>query len=220
MRVLLLFGSPRKKGNTASLLHIFEEELKKTGTDISYFDVYDQRILGCKACLGCQKDKENICCVIRDDMQPILSEIATSDAIVIAAPIYAWSVPAPMKAVIDRMIYSTCKFYGDDPHGNALMKGKRLYLITTCGYPIEKGTDLYIEAMKRFCKHCGLTFGGVLAERHRNLKEPFMSPEKEENARSFATKLQSALTEIRQEYCGTVSAGIDDLTRKSADDMK
>lgn len=189
MRALILFGSPRKNGNTATLLKPVKEELSAAGIDISYFDVYKKSIRGCTACLACQKDQDYICCVIDDDMREILQELVQSDVIIIAAPIYAWSIPAPMKAVIDRMIYSTCKYYGDNPNGKALMQGKILYLITTCGYQVEKGADLYIETMKRYCKHCGLTYGCALAKRHRNLNESFMSDDKEARARKFSREI-------------------------------
>jgi len=87
------------------------------------------------------------------------------------------------------MNYSTCKFYGDDPNGKALLSGKKLYIITTCGYPVEKGADLFIEAMKRYCKHCGLIYSGALVERQRNLKELFLTKEKVDRARAFAEEI-------------------------------
>lgn len=189
MKAAIIYGSPRKKGNTAALLAPFMEELEKNDVVLDYFDVYEKDIAGCKACLACQKDNTKISCVIQDDMQPVLSSLAESDLIIIAAPVYAWSAPAPVKAVIDRAIYASCKYYGDDPHGPALLKGKRLALITTCGYPVDKGADLYEEMMKRYCKHCGLTYAGMLAERQRNLKEAFMDEEKEKRARAFAGSL-------------------------------
>ena len=189
MKSTIIYGSPRKKGNTAALLEPFMDELQKNEVTIDYFDVYEKEIAGCKACLGCQKDISKICCVVQDDMQAVLNSMSEADMIIIAAPIYAWSAPAPVKAVIDRAIYSSCKYYGDDPHGPALFKGKRLALLTTCGYPVEKGADLYEEMMKRYCKHCGFTYAGMLAERQRNLKEVFMNDEKESHAREFAKSL-------------------------------
>ena len=186
MKATIIYGSPRKRGNTAALLVPFMDELQKNGVILDYFDVYEKKIAGCRACLGCQKDSEKVCCVIQDDMQPVLNSMAESDLIIIAAPVYAWSAPAPVKAVIDRAIYASCKYYGDDPHGSALFKGKRFAVLTTCGYPVEKGADLYEEMMKRYCKHCGLTYTGMLVERQRNLKEPFMNEEKEKHAREFA----------------------------------
>ena len=174
------------------MLAPFIDELQKNGVSVDYFDVYEKEIAGCRACLGCQKDSEKVSCVISDDMQLILKSMADADLMIIAAPVYAWSAPAPVKAVIDRAIYASCKYYGDDPHGPALFKGKRLALLTTCGYPVEKGADLYEEMMKRYCKHCGLTYAGMLAERQRNLKEAFMDAAKESHAREFAKALIGA----------------------------
>ncbi|MGN0205286.1 MAG: flavodoxin family protein [Coprococcus sp.] len=191
MRITIIYGSPRKKGNTASLLSPFMDELKKKDTVIDYFDVYEKNIAGCRACLACQTDTTRVNCVINDDMRPILDSMAAADLIVYAAPVYIWAAPAPVKAVIDRSCYASCKYYGDDPHGPALFKGKRLALITTCGYPVEKGTDLFEEMMKRYSKHCGLVWAGILAERQRNLKEPFMNKEKEMHARDFASSLMN-----------------------------
>ncbi len=189
MKFTVIFGSPRKNGNTASLTAPFVDELKKNGAEVDYFDVYEKNIAGCKACLGCQKDKTKASCVINDDMQPILASMAEADVIVYAAPVYIWTAPAPVKAVIDRSVYSTCKYYDDDPHGPALLKGKRIALITTCGYPVEKGADIFEDMMKRYCKHCGPTYAGMIAERQRNLKEAFMDEEKEMRARAFAKSL-------------------------------
>lgn len=188
-KVTVIFGSPRKHGNTASLLKPFMEEMLCAGAEIDYYDVYEKKIAGCRACLGCQRDKTKVSCVIMDDMQPILNSLTESDLIVVAAPVYLWSAPAPVKAALDRTVYSSCKYYGDDPHGPALFKGKSVALITTCGYSVEKGTDLYEEMIRRYCKHVKMIYAGMLAGRQRNLKEPFMDAQKEESAREFARKL-------------------------------
>ena len=186
----IIFGSPRKNGNTASLLKPFMSELREMKVDIDYFDVYDMDIGGCRDCLWCQQDKKHIGCVIQDDMQPILESISTSDTIVFASPIYAWSAPAPVKAVIDRTVYASCKYYGGDPYGPALLSGKRLALIVTCGYPVETGADLYAEEMKRYCKHCGMEFAGYIVERQKNLADPFIDEQKIDKAGEFARRLQ------------------------------
>ena len=186
MRYTVLKGSPRKNGNTNALLAPFLDELSKNGADFDIFDLYDLKIDGCHACLGCQKDKTVPGCVIQDDMQPILKATLEYDAIIVASPIYAWYCTAPTKAVLDRYIYAYCKFYGDDPHGPILWKGKKLFILTTCGYPVEKGADVFEDGMKRYCKHCGIVYGGMLAERERNLKEAFMDAEEEDHARAFA----------------------------------
>jgi len=185
MRATVIFGSPRKNGNTASLLKPVLEEMSLRGIEIDYFDVYEKKVGGCRACLSCQKDLLHADCLQKDDMEPVYNALVAADIIIIAAPIYAWSVPAPVKAVIDRMAYALCKYYGDNPYGPSLLEGKKLYIVTTCGYPVEKGADLHEEAMKRLCKHCKMIYGGMLCERHRNLKLPFMDEEKEVRARQF-----------------------------------
>jgi multimeric flavodoxin WrbA len=167
-----------------------KKELENSQNEVKYFDVYESHIGGCKACLGCQKDTATINCVVQDEMQPILNAVAQSDVLIFAAPIYIWSAPAPVKAVIDRLVYASCKYYGDNPKGPSLLENKKLAIITTCGYPVEKGADLYQEEMKRFCKHAKMIYAGMLCERQKNLKEPFMDSEKEEHAKNFATMLQ------------------------------
>ena len=189
MKVCVLFGSPRKNGNTAALLKPFLEELERAGADTCVIDVYDKNIAGCRACLGCQQDMTRAYCVVQDDMQPLLAAVSDAELIVLAAPIYCWGLPGPVKTVLDRLIYPFCKFYGDDPHGPALLQGKHLALLTTCGYPVENATDLCQISLQRVAKHCAMTWAGMLAERQRNLKEPFMDEDKVERARAFAASL-------------------------------
>ncbi len=189
MKYTILFGSPRKQGNTASLLAVVMDELRKKGHEVAYFDVYESDIAGCRACLGCQKDVDHICCVIDDDMQPILQSVAEADVVVVAAPVYIWSAPAPVKAVLDRLVYAGCKYYGGDPHGPSRFKDKKLALVTTCGYPVDTATELFVEALKRFCKHTQMEYLGMIGERQRNLNEPFMDEEKHRHAMEFAHQL-------------------------------
>ena len=108
MKVTVIFGSPRKNGNTASLLSHVMDELQKLGAGIEYYDVYEKTIAGCRACLQCQKDSSRAYCVVNDDMQPIIASVSESDIILVAAPIYCWGIPGPVKTVIDRLIYSFC----------------------------------------------------------------------------------------------------------------
>lgn len=193
MFATIIFGSPRKAGNTAGVLEAFAGELREQGIEYECFDVYESCIAGCRVCLACQAAERQgeICCAIGDAMGPIYESVAASDLIVVAAPVYIWSVPAPVKAVLDRLTYAACKYYGDCASGESLLEGKRLALITTCGYPIEKGADLLDEAMRRFAKHTKMEYAGMLAERHRNLSEPFMDEGKAERAKDFARGLCS-----------------------------
>ena len=101
MLVLGIQGSPRKKGNTDYLLTAFLDEVEKAGARVSLLDVPRMNILPCRGCGYCEKNGR---CVIADDdmsarVYPALRE---ADAIVVASPVFFYSVPSQLKALIDR----------------------------------------------------------------------------------------------------------------------
>lgn len=193
MKVTILMGSPRKQGNTNAVLEPFMEQLKKQGVEYDLFWLYDMDIHGCTACRTCQKDWENYSCAFDDGLKPIYESLLTSDAMVLATPIYGWYCTGPMKNAIDRLIYCMCMYYGEEK-GPAIWKGKKMYLITTCGYKPEKGADVFEEGMKRYCKHCALTYGEMYAERDMGYKSVFMDEEKKARAIAFADKMVAQLS--------------------------
>lgn len=189
MLATIIFGSPRKSGNTASLLRPFLDELEKAGVETALFDVYEKNISGCRVCMQCQKDKTRAYCAIEDDMQPIIGSISQSDLIILAAPVYGFGLPGPVKTAWDRCIYPFSKYYGGDPHGPSLMEGKKLALFTTCAYPVDKATGALEESLRLIAKHLRLEYAGMLAERQRSYRDEFPSPEQKEHAREFARML-------------------------------
>ena len=64
--------------------------------------------------------------------------------------------------------------------------GKKLVLITTCGYPPEKGSDLFQIGIERYCKHSQLIFAGALSEHDLGSHIAFMNKDKENRARELA----------------------------------
>ena len=118
-------------------------------------------------------------------MQEIFDAVMNCDLLVLASPIYSWYCTPPTKCVLDRLVYGMNKYYGEKK-GPSLWRGKKMALITTCGYRPEKGADLWEEGMRRYCKHSQLTYVGMLAERHLGYASVFMDPEKEARARAFA----------------------------------
>ena len=185
MKALILMGSPRKGGNTASLTAPFVEELKANGVECTTFDVYDMDLRPCVACRTCQKDWTIFGCPQDDDMQQIFDAALEADLIVAASPIYSWYCTPPMKNALDRLVYGMNKYYGEEM-GPSIWKGKKMALISTCGYPVEKGADLWEEGMKRYAKHSRLQYVGMVCERQRNYGEQFMDEEKEAKMRAFA----------------------------------
>lgn len=74
-----------------------------------------------------------------------------------------------MKAVLDRLVYGMNKYYGEQK-GPALWESKAVALLTTCGYPPEKGADLWESGVKRYCKHSQLRYA-MLAEHDPGLPQ-------------------------------------------------
>ena len=185
MKTYILMASPRKEGNTAALVVPFMDELKSAGHEAEMVWLYDKDIQPCLACRVCQKDWTKFGCARQDDVQEIFDKILDADLIVFATPIYCWYCTAPMKALMDRLVYGMNKYYGDEK-GPALWAGKAVASITTCGYRPERGADLWEEGLKRYCKHSGLQYIGQIAERHLGYDTEFMDAEKEARARKFA----------------------------------
>ena len=185
MKALILMGSPRKEGNTASLLKPFVQALEKKGVDCTTFDVYDMNLNPCVACRTCQKDWTVFGCPQDDDMQEIFDAAMEADLLVFASPIYSWYCTPPVKNVLDRLVYGMNKYYGEEM-GPSIWKGKKMALISTCGYPVDKGADLWKEGMRRYCKHSKLEFLGMEVERQRNYGEQFVDEAKEAKMTAFA----------------------------------
>ena len=188
MKVCVLMGSPRKEGNTAAILAPFCEELRQNGAEVETVWLYDREIQPCIACRSCQRDWSVFGCVQEDDGQELFEKVFACDLLVLATPIYAWYCTPPMKSLLDRMVYVMNKYYGEEK-GPSLWKGKAVALLETCGYPPEKGSDLFEEGMRRYCKHSGLQYRGSHAERHLGYDVPFMDGEKEQRVRDFAREL-------------------------------
>lgn len=185
MKCVILMGSPRKAGNTHTLLQPFMEELSAAGTEYELIWLHDKKILPCIACRACQSDWSIFGCRYEDDVQEIFVKILAADTIILATPIYSWYCTPPMKAMLDRLVYGMNKYYGNEK-GPALWAGKQIALVTTCGYRPDNGADLFEAGMKRYAKHSQLTYLGMLCERDFGYKHFFMDDEKEFHARAFA----------------------------------
>jgi len=189
VQVYVLEGSPRKNGNTAALLQPFCEELRAGGADVERVFLHDKEIRPCVACRQCQQDWTVFGCPQQDELQEIFHKLLAADLIVIATPIYSWYCTPPVKTLLDRMMYGMNKFYGES-RGPSLWEGKAVALLMSCGYRPEKGSDLFEEGMRRYCKHSGLRLLGSHTERHLGYHAgPFMDADKEYRAREFAKKL-------------------------------
>lgn len=101
-KVLILSGSPRKGGNSDLLCDQFLKGAAEAGHEVEKIFLGEKKIGYCKACYYCTKSGGK--CVIQDDMGEILDKMQAADVIVMASPVYFYSIDAQMKAVIDRSV--------------------------------------------------------------------------------------------------------------------
>ncbi len=126
--VLVFKGSPREKGNSSLLADKVAEGARSTGVEVESYSLHRLDIRPCDACDICQ---ETGVCVLKDDMQPLYTRMLDVHAILIASPIYWFTISAQTKLFIDRW------YALQGTQGNQL-KGKHFGIILTYG-----DTDLY-----------------------------------------------------------------------------
>ena len=143
MRILGIYGSPRKGGNTDILLDKALQAARSAGADISSIRCCDLKIAGCAECGGCDKTGK---CVVQDDMQSVYPKLYEADAIILASPIFFYGITSQAKALIDRCQAAWCKRMLDKtPEERRILGGGRGYLLcvgATKGKNLFEGAQL------------------------------------------------------------------------------
>lgn len=111
MQTLIFNGSPRKNGDTASLLALLTEKL---AGEILRVDAYDGRI---KPCIDCRCCWTRPGCAVKDGMQEVYRFLETCDNVVIASPIYFSELTGPLLSVLSRLqaLYCARTFRSEPP---------------------------------------------------------------------------------------------------------
>lgn len=99
--ILIVIGSPRRRGNSAALAGRLSKSAAAAGAAVETIFLQELDIKPCTACEACRNKKARGC-IIRDGMQPLYSKIKAADAIVIAGPVYWFSLSAQTKLFMDR----------------------------------------------------------------------------------------------------------------------
>ena len=99
MKILVITGSPRKNGNSATLADHFIKGAKEAGHEVVRFDAAFKKVHPCIACNSCGMNGP---CVFKDDFEFVRGHIIGADCVVFATPMYYFGISAQLKAVIDR----------------------------------------------------------------------------------------------------------------------
>lgn len=102
MKVLGINGSPRKGGNTGSILTMVFEPLMEAGIETEIVVIGGKNIRSCTGCRTCFKNKNGRCIIESDMVNEVVAMFGSIDGIVLASPTYFTDVTPDMKAFIDR----------------------------------------------------------------------------------------------------------------------
>jgi multimeric flavodoxin WrbA len=148
--IVILAGSPRKISSTDKLAEAFAEGAKEAGHAVATFRVSDMKVGGCLGCSHCFQ--ETGMCVQKDDMQVIYDALRGADTLVLASPIYFWSVSSQLKRVIDRT-YALLK------EGSSI---KHAALLMTCGDDTNETADPPIAMFRQICAYLKWQEAGIV----------------------------------------------------------
>ena len=140
MKILVLNGSPKRdKSDTLHITRAFLDGMQEAeAQDIHIIHVIDRHIEYCTGCFVCMHNGG--ICIHDDDMRAILEEILDSDLLLLSFPLYCYGMPAPLKAVIDRVLplsSMAMEKVGDryEHVGQADFSRLRYLMICGCGFP-------------------------------------------------------------------------------------
>ncbi|MBQ9772033.1 MAG: flavodoxin family protein [Lentisphaeria bacterium] len=138
-KVLIIGGSPRKDGNSELLCKEFARGANEAGNQTEYISLADKKIGFCKACYACEKGS----CPQKDDAAGIIQKMLAADVIVLATPVYFYTMSAQLKALIDRSVMVYPK-----------IQGKDFYYIMTMADTEKENFKGTLEALRGFLACC------------------------------------------------------------------
>ena len=101
-KIIVLNGSPRKNGNTSALVKAFREGAESAGHTVTEFWLGGMKINGCRGCCAGGKNPDSPC-VQKDDMEQIYPAYKEAEVVVLASPLYYWTISGQLKCAFDRL---------------------------------------------------------------------------------------------------------------------
>lgn len=135
--ILVLSASPRKGGNSDTLCDQFMLGARHAGHEAEKIFLRDAAVNYCLGCESCLQNRG--VCVQKDDMAGILEKMIAAEVIVMATPVYFFSMDAQLKALIDRTVARYTE-----------IKNKSLYFIATAAAADKRLLERTVEGLRGF----------------------------------------------------------------------
>ncbi|TBV83298.1 MAG: flavodoxin family protein [Desulfobulbaceae bacterium] len=161
IKTLAFNGSPRRQGNTTTLLAALGKGVDDGQGDLEIIRLGDLAIHPCTSCGGCDLSG---CCILEDDMTAIYPKILAADRVVLASPIYFYGITAQAKALVDRTqaLWNRQRLQvalDDARRSDPRRRGVLLAVAATKGAKVFDGAIL---TAKYAFNAMGLAYGGAL----------------------------------------------------------
>jgi len=129
-KIIAVYGSPRRNGNSAALLDQAVNGARDAGAMVERVVLRDLRMSPCLEIYGCKKSGD---CVIRDDFQALRDQLVTADGVMLASPVFFYTVSAHTKILMDRCQSLWVKKYWIDQTPVGMWEPKRKGLFIGVG---------------------------------------------------------------------------------------
>ena len=161
-KIMVLSGSPRKNGNTNTVVRWFAEGAQEAGASVEVIDVtkLKSKFGGCIACMGCQKS-DKFECAVDDEVKPVLARMPQADALVFATPAYFFGMSAQTKSIVDRM-YSLIKFNSAKGGYEQSLSHIKMGVLATAGGDIQPGLKLIDDTFRTVAGFSGIPYASLL----------------------------------------------------------
>ena len=181
-KIVAIYGSPRRKGNTATLLRQAVQGARDSNAQVEEIVLRDLKISPCLEIYGCKKTGE---CAIKDDFQKVRNQILESQGLILASPLFFYTVSAHTKILMDRFQSLWVKKYWIDKtvKDQWMIKRKGLFIAVgaTKGKKLFDGTLLTIKyffdvldmELFRSILYRGLDFEGDVLKHPEYLEEAY-----------------------------------------------
>ncbi|KDE55692.1 flavodoxin family protein [Methanoculleus sp. MH98A] len=157
VNVLGISGSPRRHGNTETLLDAVLEGAREAGADVEKIVLRPLEYASCQGCNACHKTGV---CVLKDELTEVFEKIGDADVIVLASPIYSMGITAEAKGLIDRAQYLWArKFIKKNLYYTAehIRRHKGIF-VSTAGLGWENVFDAAFPAITAFFNTTGFEY--------------------------------------------------------------
>ena len=182
-KVLVLLGSPRLKGNSATLAQRIATGAEAAGAQVETIFLHGLKINPCQSCYSCQR-RDSSGCAIADEMQTLYPKIIASDALVLASPVFWFTMSAQMKIFLDRCFALVA-------HAQLPFVGKRIAIAMTYGDtdPFTSGCINALRTFQDIFRYVGAEIIGMVYGSAMKAGEIEANTALLENARALGEKL-------------------------------